>query len=80
MKGQLKVRKETPTLYAVPITAGSGSEATLAVVGSNPATFEKVRLMFWNFMMMRFMIHWLNLQIQYSLSTNSHLIKRKRFG
>ncbi|AUJ25740.1 iron-containing alcohol dehydrogenase [Virgibacillus dokdonensis] len=41
MKGQLKVRKETPTLYAVPTTAGSGSEATLAAVVSNPATSEK---------------------------------------
>jgi alcohol dehydrogenase class IV len=33
-EGQLKVRVETPPLYAIPTTAGSGSEATLAAVVS----------------------------------------------
>ncbi|WP_199689962.1 iron-containing alcohol dehydrogenase [Clostridium sp. 1xD42-85] len=41
MKGQLKVRTETPSLYAIPTTAGSGSEGTLAAVVSNPDTSEK---------------------------------------
>ena len=41
MKGLLKVRKKTPFFVAVPTTAGSGSEATLAAVISNLATHEK---------------------------------------
>ncbi len=41
MKGQLKVRKKTPTLFAVPTTSGTGSEATLAAVISNSKTHEK---------------------------------------
>ena len=32
LKGILKVRKKIPTLYAVPTTAGTGSETTLACV------------------------------------------------
>ncbi|MDR1940116.1 MAG: iron-containing alcohol dehydrogenase [Clostridiales bacterium] len=41
MKGLLKVGKNTPRFYAVPTTSGSGSEATIAAVVSNPLTHEK---------------------------------------
>ncbi|GAE36872.1 iron-containing alcohol dehydrogenase [Halalkalibacter akibai] len=41
MKGQLKVRRKLPTLFAVPTTSGTGSEATLAAVVSDKRTFEK---------------------------------------
>lgn len=41
LKGLLKVRKKTPMMIMVPTTAGTGSEATVAVVVSNPRTKEK---------------------------------------
>ncbi|MDR3312904.1 MAG: iron-containing alcohol dehydrogenase [Oscillospiraceae bacterium] len=41
LRGLLKVRKKLPPFYAIPTTAGTGSETTLAAVVSNPETHEK---------------------------------------
>lgn len=41
LRGQLKVLKKIPPFFAVPTTAGTGSETTIAAVVSNPDTHEK---------------------------------------
>ena len=41
MRGYLKIHKKLPPFFAVPTTAGTGSETTLAAVISNPETHEK---------------------------------------
>ena len=41
MRGYLKVHKKLPPFFAVPTTAGTGSETTLAAVVSDPETHEK---------------------------------------
>lgn len=41
MRGYLKVHKKLPPFFAVPTTAGTGSETTLAAVVTDPDTHEK---------------------------------------
>jgi len=41
MRGYIKVMKKPPALYAVPTTAGTGSEATITAVFTNVKTHEK---------------------------------------
>ncbi len=41
MRGYLKVNKKLPPFFAVPTTAGTGSEITLAAVVTDPETHEK---------------------------------------
>jgi len=45
MKGLLKVMHRLPPLYAVPTTAGTGSEATVASVVVDSSTHEKYAIM-----------------------------------
>ncbi|CAM3546413.1 iron-containing alcohol dehydrogenase [Cytobacillus oceanisediminis] len=50
IKGQFKIRKEIPPLFAVPTTAGTGSEATVAAVITDSRTHEKYAIIDLNLM------------------------------
>lgn len=45
MKGLFKVLKKLPPIVAIPTTSGTGSEATVAAVVTNPKTQDKYALM-----------------------------------
>ena len=47
MKGIIKVIKPLPPLFAIPTTAGTGSETTLAAVITNSVTHEKYPINDW---------------------------------
>lgn len=47
LKGLVKVRKTLPPLFAVPTTAGTGSETTIAAVVTNSKTHEKYAINDW---------------------------------
>ena len=47
MKGLIKIRKALPPLFAIPTTAGTGSETTLAAVITNSKTHEKYPINDW---------------------------------
>lgn len=49
LKGLLRVLRKTPTLFAIPTTAGSGSEAALASLITDPV--EKRKYVMYNFTM-----------------------------
>lgn len=47
LKGMIKIRKALPPLFAIPTTAGTGSETTLAAVITNSQTHEKYAMNDW---------------------------------